>query len=236
MTRRLALVLVVGLMAGPPSPARAEDALAALPASHAGALRVYLVRHGQALSNLDPPPNLPAAELDHLTELGTGQARAVGLALVGRGVSSVYSSPAARARETAQQVATALEIGSAAVEIRLQPMAVGSAPDGRELTWKERIADWKAGRDPSPPGGESMERTGERVGELVRALARSRRGTSVVLVAHGEVIGAYLGRVRGTPPPERYPLGLANGSITVVDVAATGAETIRLANYSPSAP
>lgn len=236
MTRRLASALVFGLAFAWPALAGADDALAALPATHSGALRVYLVRHGQALSNLDPQPSLPAAELDHLTELGAGQARAVGRALVGRGVSAVYSSPAGRARETAQQVATALGIDSASVEIRLQPMALGSAPNGRELTWQERIAEWKAGRDPSPPGGESMERTGERVGELVRALARSRRGTSVVLVAHSEVIGAYLGRVRGTPPPERYPPGLANGSITVVDVVATGAETVRLANHVPAAP
>jgi broad specificity phosphatase PhoE len=57
-----------------------------------------------------------------------------------------------------------------------------------------------------------------------------------VLVAHSEVSGAYLGRVRGTPPPERYPPGLANGSITVVDVVATGAETVRLANHVPPAP
>jgi len=72
--------------------------------------------------------------------------------------------------------------------------------------------------------------------ELVRALARSRRGTSVVLVAHSEVIAAYLGEVRGTPAPRRYPPGLANGSITVVDVVATGAETIRLTNHVPAAP
>jgi len=234
MTRGLAFALVVWLGAG--QPALAQDALAALPATHSGALRVYLVRHGQALSNLDPQPDLSATELDHLTELGTGQARAVGLALVGRGVSSVYSSPATRARETAQQVARALGIDGASVEARLEPMALGRAPEGRELAWKDRIAEWKAGRDPSPPGGESMERTGERVGELVRALARSRRATSVVLVAHSEVIGAYLGRVRGTPPSERYPPGLANGSITVVDVVATGAETVRLANHVPPAP
>jgi broad specificity phosphatase PhoE len=81
-----------------------------------------------------------------------------------------------------------------------------------------------------------MERAGERVGELVRALARSRRGTSVVLVAHSDVIGAYLGHVRGTPPPKRHPPGVDIGSITVVDVLATGAETIRLANHVPTMP
>lgn len=216
------------------SPAVAQDALGTLPGTHAGALRVYLVRHGQSLSNLDPAPDLPPERLDHLTELGTRQSEAVGWALLGRGVSSVYSSPAMRARETGEAVARGLGIGAPSVETRLEPMALGRAPDGRTLAWKERIAEWEAGRDPSPPGGESMERVGTRVGELVRALARSRRGTSVVLVAHSEVIGAYLGHVRGTPASKRYPPGIANGSITVVDVLATGAETIRLVNYLPA--
>ena len=160
----------------------------------------------------------------------------MGRALLGRGVASVYSSPASRARETAEAVARGLGVGAAAVEARLQPMALGRAPDGHALDWKARVAEWEAGRDPSPAGGESMASVGERVSELVRALARSRGGASVVLVAHGEVIGAYLGRVRDTPPPKRYPPGLANGSISVVDVTATGAETIRLTNHVPAAP
>jgi broad specificity phosphatase PhoE len=234
MMRQLALLLVSGLLAS--QPARAGDALDGLPATHSGGLRVYLVRHGQAVSNLDPAPELPPERLDHLTELGTRQAEAVGRVLGGRGISSVYSSPASRARETALAVARALGIESLSVEARLEPMRLGHAADGRTLAWKERIAEWVAGRDPSPDGGESMERVGARVGELVHALARSRRGRSVVLVAHGEVIGAYLGHVRGTPPPKRHPSGVANGSITVVDVVATGAETIRLANHVPATP
>jgi broad specificity phosphatase PhoE len=234
MMRQLALLLVSGLLA--PQPASAGDALDGLPAKHSGGLRVFLVRHGQALSNLDPVPDLPPERLDHLTELGSRHAEAVGRALSCRGVSSVYSSPASRARETAVAVARVLGIQAPSVEIRLEPMLLGHAPDGRTLAWKERVAEWEAGRDPSPAQGESMERAGERVGELVRALARSRRGTSLVLVAHGEVIGAYLGHVRGTPPPKRHPPGLDTGSITVVDVLATGAETIRLANHVPTMP
>ena len=194
------------------------------------------MRHGQALSNLDPVPDLPPAELDHLTALGTRQAEAAGRALAGRGATSVLTSPASRARETAEGVARALGLSPPAVEPRLRPLALGRGTDGRKLTWKDRAAEWEAGRDPSPPDGESMERVGDRLDELVRALARSRRGTGVVLVAHGEVLAAYLGHVRGTPAPKRYPPGLTNGSITVVDVAPTGAATIRLENHVPAVP
>ncbi len=109
-------------------------------------------------------------------------------------------------------------------------------PTDDALSWKERAVDWQAGRDPIPAEGESIEGVGHRVGDFVRALARSRRGASLVLVAHSEVIAAYLGEVSGTPAPKRYPPSLANGSISVVDVFATGAETLRLSNYHPPAP
>jgi broad specificity phosphatase PhoE len=232
--RRLAWILGCGLLAT--GPARADDALDRLPDTPAGGVRVYLVRHAQALSNLDPAPDLPPERLDHLTELGTRQADAVGRALAGRRVSRVYSSPALRARETAEAIARALAIEAPRLEPRLAPMALGRAADGRSLTWRERTVEWEAGRDPSPADGESIERVGDRVGELVHALARSRRGTSVVLVAHGEVLAAYLGHVRGLPPASRYPPGLENASITVVDVAATGALALRLANHVPGRP
>jgi broad specificity phosphatase PhoE len=192
-----------------PAPAScADDALGALAPLPSGALRVYLVRHGQALSNLDPVPALPPAELDHLTALGTRQAEAVGRALAGRGVTSVITSPASRAHETAEGIARALALPAPEVEAPLRPM--------------ER--------------GEPMERVGDRVDGLVRALARSRRGTGVVLVAHGEVLAAYLGHVQGPSAPKRDAKALGNGSITVVDVAPTGAPTIRLENHVPAAP
>ena len=240
MSRRAALraaaaaLVLGGGLAGPG--ARADDALAGLPALPAGGLRVYLVRHGQALSNLDPAPDLPPEQLDHLTPLGKQQAEAAGRALAGRGVSAVISSPASRARETALAVAQALGLQAKAVEPRLQPMALGHAAGGRALTWKERGAEWEAGRDTRPADGEALGDVGDRVADCVRALARSRRGASVVLVAHGEVIAAYLGRVRGTPAPKRYPFALGFGSISVVDVGATGSETVRLANVVPAAP
>jgi broad specificity phosphatase PhoE len=199
------LLLAPMLLAAPASP---DDALAALPPLPSGALRVYLVRHGQALSNLDPVPDLPPAEIDHLTELGRRQAEAAGRALAGRGVTSALTSPASRARETAEGIARALALSAPAVEAQLRPM--------------ER--------------GETTEPVGNRVDGLVRAVARSRRGTSVVLVAHGEVLAAYLGHVQGPSAPKRDPKSLATGSITVVDVAPTGRATIRLENHSPALP
>jgi broad specificity phosphatase PhoE len=212
------------------------DALGALSPPLPGTLRVYLVRHGQALSNLDPEPDLPPEQLDHLTSLGQSQADRAGRALAGHEVALVLTSPASRAGETAARLAAVLHAAPPTVEPRLQPLALGHDPSGKPLDWDARIADWAAGRDPSPPGGESMGQMGARVDELVLALAAERRDRTVVLVAHGEVIGAYLGRLRGIPAPKRYPPDIANGSITAVDVGPDGRPHLRLANHRPAEP
>lgn len=206
--RPTALVLLVGVTLAPAVAARADDALGRLPALPSGAVRVFLVRHGQALSNLDPAPSLPPAELDHLTPLGERQAEAAGRALVARGVASVLTSPAGRARETAESLSRGLGLAPPGIDPRLRP------------------------KEP----GESVAVVGDRVDHLVRALARSRRGTGVVLVAHGEVLAAYLDRFRGASAPRRDPKSLATGSITVVDVAPTGRATVRLENHGPAVP
>jgi probable phosphoglycerate mutase len=232
-TRRAALVALLGTALAGPQGGSADDPIGSLPRLHSGALRVFFVRHGEALSNLDPVPDVPPDALDHLTALGRLQAEAVGRALAATGASVVLTSPAARARETAEGIQAAMGSPPPVVEERLRPMDRGRGPDGRALDREARAAEWEAGRDPRPLGGESMERVGHRVGELVRALARSRRGKEVVMVTHGEVLAAYLGWIRGTPPARRYPPGVANGSITVVDVSPTGAATIRLTVQTP---
>ncbi len=231
------------------APLLLADPLATLPPPPAGSLRVYLVRHGQALSNLDPEPDLPKEKLDHLTERGQRQAETTGAALRGRGIGAVWSSPASRAQETAARVASALGTPPAKVEAQLRPLELGRGPDGAPLDWDARIVDWEAGRDPSPPSGESLAQLGDRVAAFVASMAgsssrikggadakdngaKAERPRSVVLVAHSEVIAAYLGRVRGTPPPQRWPPSLANGSITVVDVTAEGTREV-LVNHRP---
>jgi broad specificity phosphatase PhoE len=211
----------------------AGSPLASLPPVPAGALRVYLVRHGQSLSNLDPTPDLPAEQLDHLTELGAQQADRSAEALRGCGLHEVFTSPASRARETADRMAKTLGLPPPTVEPRLAPLKMGRHPDGGEVDFDERVADWLAGRDPVPPEGESLGQVGDRVAKAVGALPRAAGSRSILVVAHGEVIASYLGRVRGASPPKRYPFGLANASISVVDVAKDGTAAVLLANFKP---
>jgi broad specificity phosphatase PhoE len=198
-----------------------------------GTVRVFLVRHGQALSNLDPAPNLPPEGLDHLTDLGRGQAARAGAALRTHNVRLVLTSPASRARETAEEIHAALPGTELEVEPRVRPLDLGKSAKGTALDWDDRIAEWKKGRDPAPDAGESMAQVGERVRDLVASLAASNAGAAVVVVAHGEGIGSFVGLLRGTPPSARYPPKLANGSITVVEAVPGKAPVLVDTNVVP---
>jgi probable phosphoglycerate mutase len=212
------------------------DPLAALGPIPAGTVRVYFIRHGQALSNLQPPPSVAPRGLDHLTPLGERQASRVGEILAGRGVKLVVTSPAGRARESAEKIAGRLGI-PVRVDPRLRPLDLGNDAKGKPLDWDAREAEWKAGRDPSPPGGESMAQIGERVMAVVEDLRKEAPGASVVLVAHGEVITSFFGQVQGTPPPKRYPPRLANASLTVVEARPDGTAALLFTNHvAPGMP
>ena len=215
----------------------APDPLAALGPVPAGTVRVYVIRHGQALSNLQPPPSVAPRGLDHLTPLGERQSSRVGDILAGKGVKLVVTSPAGRARESAEKIAAGLGAAPVRVDARLRPLDLGNDAAGKQLDWDAREAEWKAGRDPSPPGGESMAQMGQRVLAVVKDLRTEAAGSSVALVAHGEVIGSFVGELRGTPPAQRFPPRLANASLTVVEARPDGTVAVLLTNHvAPGMP
>jgi probable phosphoglycerate mutase len=219
----LATLLVAAAVAGPAD-------LGPVPKS---AVRVFLVRHGQAYSNLDPEPDLPPDQLDRLTDLGKQQSRRAAEALRRSGVSLILASPAGRAKGTAEELRSLLGAPPVRVDTRLRPLELGHAKDGKPLDWDARITEWEAGRDPSPAGGESMAEMGGRVYDLVHALVAEQPGKSLVLVAHSEVIGAFVGLVGRVPPPNRYPPQAKNGSITAVEMDKDGVPLLLFTYYLP---
>lgn len=69
-------------------------------------MRVYLLRHGESLSNAAPETlALPAAEGDRLSERGELQADAAAERIAALGVSRIVCSPLRRAQQTAAPIA-----------------------------------------------------------------------------------------------------------------------------------
>jgi broad specificity phosphatase PhoE len=193
-------------IAPPPAAPEAAPAEAAAPAAVA---QVYLVRHGQAFSNLSPQPKLTAEQLDRLTPLGHEQAGETGRALAARKPALILTSPAGRARESADEIRQALGTTPVRVEPRVRPQA----------------------------DDESDEAVGARVLEALRAESARHRGQAIVVVAHSEVIGALLGLARREPadaPPGAPSMSaVRNGSVSLVEFGTDGKPDLVFANRLP---
>lgn len=192
----------------------------------------YLIRHGESVSNA--AGRVQGQEDVDLSAVGERQAEAVAawsrglVASGGAGVEEIWSSPLARARQTAERIAATLGL----------PLLI--ADDLRELhagifqghLWADleerfpaEVARWRSGdADYAIPGGESRAQLAARGRAVLESLA-ARPVTAMIVVAHGGILTAALGSLVGRSHPllaqaverpfTRLP-ALANCSVTTV--------------------
>ncbi|GAA3986921.1 histidine phosphatase family protein [Comamonas faecalis] len=154
------------------------------------ATRIIAVRHGETAWNVDTRIQ---GHLDiALNATGQWQARRLAQALRSEDIAAIYSSDLARARETAQAVAT-LSGAPLLADPGLRERSFGDF-EGRTFAQieRERPEDarrWRQ-RDPGfvPAGGESLLMLQERIAQTVATLAARHDGEQILLVAHGGVM------------------------------------------------
>jgi probable phosphoglycerate mutase len=146
----------------------------------------YFVRHGETVSNLS---GTIAGSADvPLTARGRLQAQAAAAQLTSAGVTAIYSSALARARDTADFIAHALDL----------PVAV--IPELAERNWGELEGVPRASRvrGIAPRGAEEHHEFMQRV---LRGLAQIDAGGLPLVVAHSGVF-RVLCRVLGVVESE----------------------------------
>lgn len=159
---------------------------------------ILLARHGETDWNVPPQRFMGSADIP-LNEHGREQARALAADL--GEVAAVWTSPLARARETAEIVAAERGLG-VTVEARLAESHRGSW-EGRPVEQIARAEPdaWGAwlrgGADFRFPGGESLGEHAERVASALREVADGR--LPALVVCHGGTIrcAVALGHERG---------------------------------------
>jgi probable phosphoglycerate mutase len=153
-------------------------------------MRILLIRHGRSCWNVerrwqgwaDPP----------LAPRGIAQAHAAAAALEGLGVRTVVSSDLARARSTAEIIAS-----RAAVRVSVQPalrernigLWSGLTSDEIEARWPGRLEAHRADPGMPFPGGETTETLLRRAMPALLTIAREDpREAVAVVVSHGALI------------------------------------------------
>lgn len=156
-----------------------------------------------------------------LTEDGRRQAVAAGRLLAGREIAAVWSSPAQRARDTAELAGLRVE----GIDPDLWEWDYGGYEGITTAAVQDRRPGWYLWRDGVVPGGpdgfpgETVEHVGERCDRVIARMMPLVRGPGaldgdVVLVAHGHVLRILGARWIGQPAREGGRLKLDTASVS----------------------
>lgn len=202
-------------------------------------MKLYLIRHGQSLINLEDwsGGNQDTA----LTDLGRNQAQALAAWLPSElpHIDVLYASTMARAMETAQYISDtygiAIQPDERIREIgnnRLDhvPWPSNDLPDYGDI-WGS--AQPFVSITPSRTEGESLMHFRTRVGSFIEDMALKHRGQNVVAVCHGGVIETSFAHVFNIGPFWRCEVWAFNTGITLFElVQHPDRETWRLHYHS----
>jgi probable phosphoglycerate mutase len=175
-----------------------------------GATRIVLIRHGEAVCNVD---GVVGGKLGcrGLTEKGRQQIGALADRLKGsaelRDATALYSSVLPRAVETAELLRDVIGADGVRLALEQQCELCELHPgESDNMTWQEVIdtfgvPDWNVDETkPIAPGGESWASFRPRAAAAVQALAERHPGETVVAVVHAGVIEATMIEFLGIPP------------------------------------
>ena len=196
--------------------------------------RILAIRHGETAWNVD---NRIQGQLDvPLNPNGLWQAERLAEALADEDIAVVYSSDLARARQTAEALAS--RGGRPLVDepgLRERGFGIFEGRTWSEIEerWPAESARWRR-RDTSfgPEGGEVLQSFYDRCVATATRLAERHAGATIALVAHGGVMDClYRAATRvGLQAPRSWQLGNASinrllhtpGGFTLIGWADTG--------------
>lgn len=180
---------------------------------------LYLIRHGEAVCNVDRTAPTAGMKGDlGLTALGRQQAEHLRdrLAATGEIEADVFiASTLPRARETAEIIAPA--IGQPIIwDDAMQELNVGEI-DG--VPWREIAATVPDFRSepfrPIAPGGENWPQFILRVAAAFERIVREHEGKTIVVVCHGGVIDSSFAIFYGASAFTFPPVDLATRNISI---------------------
>jgi probable phosphoglycerate mutase len=195
-------------------------------------MKLYIIRHGESEGNADQ--RIQGRKDYPLTEKGKEQAKKIGTWLETQNIDVVYTSPARRARETADIISHITKI-PIVHDDRLQPIDMGILEVQQMETLSKEMDDlWqsiKAMEDTHTHGGESINDVIERVRPFLTELANEHAKHSVCIVTHNMVKRALVKILLAIPTPELSELRFPNTAVSVFEIT-NGSVTATQLNIS----
>jgi broad specificity phosphatase PhoE len=151
-------------------------------------MKLYFVRHGESEANIQHVISNRESPFE-LTSRGKGQAKALAENLKDIPISTIYSSPVLRARETAEILSQAFHLPSQVTEA-LREYDCGILEErSDEESWKlhgEIAEDWTVNHNylRKPEGGESFMDIQNRFLPFIESLKQDNED-HILLIGHG---------------------------------------------------
>lgn len=177
---------------------------------------IHCIRHGESAYNAEG--RIQGQTDVPLSPLGSRQSLAIAAAFEGQGIDAIYSSPLARALDTARAVADVLSLPVETDE-RLMEINIGVFQGVLACELQQRFpaeaARWRS-HDPDfrVTGGESRRMLMQR-GEAAFRDIRASGKSNVVVVSHGGLLSAAFKAIFEIPA-ERNPFTFYNASISTL--------------------
>ncbi len=149
--------------------------------------KYFILRHGEAKSNVERILNCDNTGENHLTDTGRKQAAAAARALRGKGIDTIVASPLLRAQETARMLCDQLGIPQSAImtDVRLSEVGFGDHNNGSVDAWESLFPTLADKFTKAAPGVETYTQVRSRLGEFIFDVDKRYTGKRILVVTHG---------------------------------------------------
>ena len=179
-------------------------------------MKIYLARHAETNYNLLKLCNSDPAVDVHLTDKGIAQAENLSKTLYEADFDSVYISELPRTRQTAE-IVNRSHNKAITVDARLNDNQTGF--EGKPVTkWLTALRASKDQWTANFNGGESLERTVERVTDFMNELI-VQPYASVLIVTHGFITQAIFGYIENKIRDEALEFQLPQGTYAEFEIS-----------------
>jgi len=149
--------------------------------------RYFVMRHGEAQSNVDNILDSYNDPNNHLTDKGRRDVRASADELRSKHIDLIVASPLVRTQETAKIVQHELALPDAALmtDERLREIDLGVYSGKSQEEWQQSYVSMADRFSRGAEGGETFADVRRRVGEALFDIEKRYTGKNVLIVSHG---------------------------------------------------
>lgn len=189
---------------------------------------IYLIRHGENKANLTKEFSYKKVDYP-LTAKGVLQAQQTAEYFRDKHIDEIYASPLRRARETAQIIASALDLKVQVME-QFREVNVGAleGQSPNKANWAKHdqvIADWYTRNRPETafPGGENYIQVLRRMRDGLQRIVDHKDGKHIIIVGHGGIFTAAVRDLcRNANMSKLSQWEYHNCAITTIELSTSG--------------